>query len=98
MNRRQFLRGFVGVAATAGVIETLAPARSIFLPPRGGWMTQPADAGVPSFLTNYIDPQILDILVRPTRYIIRMEGETDAQLRARMFERRSPLLTVEFYR
>lgn len=41
MNRRGFLRGAlgatVGVVAGAELVEALAPKRTIFLPPRGGW-------------------------------------------------------------
>lgn len=42
MNRRQFLtRALVGVPlvlAPVGLVEALAPKRTIFLPPRGGWL------------------------------------------------------------
>jgi hypothetical protein len=42
MNRRGFLKalgaGAVGVVATPAILEALAPTRSIFLPPRGGWL------------------------------------------------------------
>lgn len=41
MNRRGFLKalgaGAVGVVATPAILEALAPTRSIFLPPPGGW-------------------------------------------------------------
>lgn len=41
MNRRGFLRGAlgaaVGIVAGAELVEALAPKRTIFLPPRGGW-------------------------------------------------------------
>lgn len=41
MNRRSFLRGAlgaaVGIVASAELIESLTPKRTIFLPPRGGW-------------------------------------------------------------
>lgn len=34
MNRRWFLHGLVGFAATPAMIETLMPRRTIFLPPQ----------------------------------------------------------------
>lgn len=38
MNRRQFFKSVAGVAAlSAGGIALLEPAKTIFLPPRGGW-------------------------------------------------------------
>lgn len=42
MNRRLFLQSFAAVPvvlATPAIVEALAPKRSIFLPPRGGWPT-----------------------------------------------------------
>jgi len=106
MDRRGFLRGFVGAVATAAVAEALQPARTIFLPPRGGWWSDTdfrgadarqiqediercfqqmlrrsqepiyyTDAGieklaaaVPQFLTNYVDPKVIEILVSPMAY------------------------------
>jgi hypothetical protein len=42
MNRRQFLKRALCAAplivAPAGLAELLAPSRTIFLPPRGGWL------------------------------------------------------------
>lgn len=41
LSRRSFLRGAlgagVGIVAAPALIELLAPKRTIFLPPRGGW-------------------------------------------------------------
>jgi hypothetical protein len=77
MNRRGFLRAAlgasVGVVAGAELVEALS-TRSIFLPPRGGWFSGRVyykgaevvySVGGPSFLTNYVDPQLIGYLVRP---------------------------------
>lgn len=99
MNRRGFLKGFVGVVAGAALVEELS-TKSIFLPPRGGWrsghdrsmsvqcwiqaqwepalqetlakyeravMTEGFNAGAPQFLTNYVDPEIIEALIKPPK-------------------------------
>lgn len=90
--RRNFLRALatgaaVGVVAPAALVELLAPKRTIFLPPRGGWAaglpplksfyfqthTQ-YSARVPQFLVNYVDPKMLEILVQPMQYELILEG------------------------
>lgn len=92
MNRRGFLRNVlagaaVGVVATPALAELLTPKRSIFLPPRGGWSSwvltealvwEDPNAGIPSFMQNYIDPKIFAMFVRYP------EGETDGHFRNRM--------------
>lgn len=100
MNRRGFLRAalsgaVVGVIAAPALVEALS-TRSIFLPPAGGWLRKDIykglihhNAGVPSFLTNYVDPQMLDLLTQPMHaqevyFLARKPGERDAELRARM--------------
>lgn len=77
MNRRGFLKGFVGAVAGAALAEELS-TRSIFLPPRGGWWAN--TVGAPAFLTNYVDPKILEVLIKPI-------GETDAQFVRRLLSR-----------
>lgn len=100
MNRRGFLKGLVGAVAGAALAEKLS-TRSIFLPPRGGWLQtgyvfayqshqyqthiqwgKPdiANAGVPQFLTNYVDPKILEVLIKSI-------GETDTQFVRRLLSR-----------
>jgi len=101
MNRRGFLRGALGVVVAAPALVEALSTRSIFLPPRGGWLARDMNyvlGGVPSFLTNYIDPQIADVLLRPgmllsgpgippnTRILCRLEGELDADFRKRMYK------------
>lgn len=107
LDRRTFLRGMlktavIGAVATPALAELLTPKRTIFLPPRSGWLDNttgqtataqeiydditrlfkqmqrqgeegwPADrefnAGVPQFLTNYVDPKVVEILVKPVRH------------------------------
>jgi hypothetical protein len=86
MNRRNFLRAAfgatVGVVAGTELVEALIPTRKIFLPPRDGWVGR-ANAGIPQFLTNYVDPQLIDYLIKPMS-TVRIIGETDTQLRCRV--------------
>jgi hypothetical protein len=80
MNRRNFLQSLlggaiVGAVATPALAELLAPKRTIFLPPRGGW------GGVPEYLENYIDPEIVDMLIQPMHISMGYERGPDGHLR-----------------
>lgn len=68
--RRNFLRALatgaaVGVVAPAALAELLAPKRTIFLPPRGGWAASlPQSFHFPGYVltVHHIDPKALRIL------------------------------------
>lgn len=71
---------FAGVVATPALAELLTPKPTIFLPPRGGWFTAKTDfcygltsgsafnGAIPSFLTTYIDPEIIEVLLTPRHF------------------------------
>lgn len=102
MNRRGFLRGALGAAvgaiAGAELAEALAPKRTIFLPPRGGWFT-PYDSSVYDIQTAigaeldallrahgpvFYNDEGLQLITERVHAAIRKVGETDAQLRERV--------------
>lgn len=109
MNRRGFLRALgtaatVGVVAPAALAELLVPKRTIFLPPRGGWLLDKvwytdevayiqtaigaeldklfaASYGTPIYYTD----AGFEMIEARINFVLRKYGETDAQLRERMF-------------
>lgn len=102
MNRRGFLRALgtaatVGVVAPAALAELLAPKRTIFLPPRGGWYSSAFDIQTAIgaeldklFAASYGTPIYynnagFEIIEARINFVLRKYGETDAQLRKRMF-------------
>lgn len=102
MNRRGFLRalavGVPAIVAPAALVELLAPKRTIFLPPRGGWYSPEVydietaigaelDALVRHHGPIYYNDAGLEMIeARIHAVLCRKIGETDAQLRARMQE------------
>jgi hypothetical protein len=83
ISRRNFLRtlgtaAVAGVVATPAIVELLAPKRTIFLPPHGGWVINEARIRklvefnakwgvntIPLLFTTYIDPGLINILLTP---------------------------------
>ncbi len=88
VDRRTFLRGMLAtvpvIAAPAAVLEALEPKRTIFLPPKQGWLVgvDPGGKDATTFVARYVHKQY------SLNYIVTREELSEESLDAMLAEMR----------